>query len=82
MFPANREVEELDFGAFGSVIGVFGLIFAFVILLLVVRAVRKIPYTSPKVGMETLGDKTRLNGCGSFLLNGFEATSNSNRNPL
>src|SRR5665648_1134362 len=58
--PSQPGGGGLDFGAFGAVIGVFGLIFAFVILFLVVRAVRKIRYTSPKVGMETLGIKRGL----------------------
>jgi len=58
--PSQSGGGELDFGIFGAIIGVFGFIFAIVILLLVVKAVRKIPYTSPKLGMETLGIKRGL----------------------
>jgi hypothetical protein len=66
--PSQSGGGGLDFGAFGALIGVFGLIFAFVILLLVVRAVRKIPYTSPKVGMESLGIKRGLTAVESSYL--------------
>jgi hypothetical protein len=58
--PSQSGGGELEFGAFGAIIGAFGFIFAIVILLLVVKAVRKIPYTSPKLGMETLGIKRGL----------------------
>jgi hypothetical protein len=58
--PSQSGGGELKFGAFGAIIGAFGFIFAIVILLLVVKAVRKIPYTSPKLGMETLGIKRGL----------------------
>jgi hypothetical protein len=67
--PSQSGGGGLDFGAFGAIIGVFGLLFALVVFLLVVRAVRKISYTSPKLGMETLGVKRGLTAVeASYLL--------------
>ncbi len=58
--PSQSGGGGLDFGAFASIIGVLGFFFAIVFLFLVIRAVRKISYTTPKVGMETLGIKRGL----------------------
>ncbi|TFH24432.1 hypothetical protein E4G67_01980, partial [Candidatus Bathyarchaeota archaeon] len=58
--PSQSGVGELDFGTFATIIGVFGLLVVIVVFLLVIRAARKISYTSPKVGMETLGVKRGL----------------------
>jgi hypothetical protein len=67
--PSQSGGGGLDFGAFGTIIGVFGLLLAVVVFLLVVRVVRKISYTSPKLGMETLGLKRGLTAVeASYLL--------------
>lgn len=58
-----------DFGAFGVIIGVVGLLAAIVVIALVFRALSKSSYTSPRVGMETLGIKRGLTAVeASYLL--------------
>ena len=58
-----------DFGALGAILAIAAVIFVIVILALVFRAVGKISYTSPKVGMETLGVKRGLTAVeASYLL--------------
>ncbi len=79
--PNQSGSGGFDFGSYGAIIGVVGFFFAIVVIFLLVR-VGKSAYTSPKLGMETLGDKTRLNGCGSILPARFEAAPNCNRNSL
>ncbi len=59
-YVPSQSAGELDFGTFATIIGVFGLLVVIVVFLLVIRAARKISYTSPKVGMETLGVKRGL----------------------
>jgi len=59
----------IDFGTFGIILGVAGVLFAVVILVLIIRAVSKISYTSPKVSMESLGVKRGLTAVeASYLL--------------
>ena len=59
----------LDFGIFGIILGVVGVLFAIVILALIFRAVSKSSYASPKVSMETLGVKRGLTAVeASYLL--------------
>jgi hypothetical protein len=59
----------LDFGILGIVLGVVGVLFAIVILVLIFRAVSKSSYASPKVSMETLGVKRGLTAVeASYLL--------------
>jgi hypothetical protein len=58
-----------DFGVFGIILGVVGVLFAIVILVLIFRAVSKSSYASPKVSMETLGVKRGLTAVeASYLL--------------
>ena len=58
-----------DFGGFGVLLGVAGVLFAIVILALIFRSLSKATYTSPKVGMETLGVKRGLTAVeASYLL--------------
>jgi hypothetical protein len=53
----------------GSFIGVVGVLFAIVILVLIIRALGKSSYASPKVGMESLGVKRGLTAVeASYLL--------------
>jgi hypothetical protein len=66
--PSQSGGGGFDFGAYGTIIGVFGFLFALVVLFLVVK-VGKSAYTSPKVGMETLGIRRGLTAVeASFLL--------------
>jgi hypothetical protein len=59
----------LDFGVFGIILVVFGVLFAIVILALIIRAISKSSYASPKVSMETLGVKRGLTAVeASYLL--------------
>ena len=59
----------IDFGTFGIILGAAGVLFAVVILVLIIRAVSKISYTSPKVSMESLGVKRGLTAVeASYLL--------------
>ncbi len=56
-------------GSYGVVIGVVGVLFAIVILVLIIRALSKSSYASPKVGMESLGVKRGLTAVeASYLL--------------
>ncbi len=56
-------------GSYGIVIGVVGVLFAIVILVLIIRALSKSSYASPKVGMESLGVKRGLTAVeASYLL--------------
>lgn len=58
-----------DFGVFGVIIGVVGFLFAIVIIVLIVRALSKSSYASPKVSMESLGVKRGLTAVeASYLL--------------
>jgi hypothetical protein len=50
----------IDFGILGTILGAAGVLFAVVILVLIIKAVSKISYTSPKVSMESLGVKRGL----------------------
>ena len=53
----------------GIILGVAGVLFAVVILVLIITAVRKSSYTSPKVSMETFGVKRGLTAVeASYLL--------------
>ena len=63
-----------DFGFFGSIISLFGVLFAFFIIALVIRAVRKSSYSSPRVGMETLGIKRGLTAVEASYLLDFKPT--------
>jgi hypothetical protein len=59
----------IDFGIFGIILGVVGVLFALVIFVLIIRAASKISYASPKVSMETLGVKRGLTAVeASYLL--------------
>jgi hypothetical protein len=59
----------LDFGIFGIILGIVGVLFAIVILALIFRAFSKSSYASPKVSMETLGVKRGLTAVeASYLL--------------
>jgi hypothetical protein len=59
----------IDFGILGVILGVAGVLFAVVILVLIIKAVSKISYTSPKVSMESLGAKRGLTAVeASYLL--------------
>ena len=67
--PTKSGSGGLDFGTFGALVGVFALLFVIVVFLLVVRGFRKFSYTSPKLGMETLGVKRGLTAVeASYLL--------------
>ena len=67
--PTQSGSGGLDFGTFGALVGVFALLFVIVVFLLVVRGFRKFSYTSPKLGMETLGVKRGLTAVeASYLL--------------
>ena len=58
-----------DFGGFGIILGIVGVFFAILILVLVFRAVSKNSYASPKVSMETLGARRGLTAVeASYLL--------------
>ena len=58
-----------DFGIFGAILGVIGVLVAIVIIALVFRALSKSSYASPKVSMETLGVKRGLTAVeASYLL--------------
>ena len=58
-----------DFGIFGIILGVVGVLFAVVILVLIFRSLSKSSYASPKVGMESLGVKRGLTAVeASYLL--------------
>jgi Predicted membrane protein (DUF2207) len=59
----------IDFGIFGTILGVVGVLVAIVILILIIRAASKSSYASPKVSMETLGVKRGLTAVeASYLL--------------
>jgi hypothetical protein len=59
----------IDFGIFGTILGAVGVLVAIVILFLIIRAVSKSSYASPKVSMETLGVKRGLTAVeASYLL--------------
>jgi hypothetical protein len=59
----------IDFEIFGTILGVVGVLVAIVILFLIIRAVSKSSYASPKVSMETLGVKRGLTAVeASYLL--------------
>ncbi len=59
----------IDFGILGTILGVVGVLFALVIFVLIIKAVSKISYTSPKVSMESLGAKRGLTAVeASYLL--------------
>jgi len=67
-FPSQSGDGEFDFGSYGTIIGVLGFFFAIVVLFILVKA-GKSTYTSPKLGMETLGVKRGLTAVeASFLL--------------
>ena len=56
-------------GSYGIVIGVVGVLFAIAIFALIIRALSKSSYTSPKVSMESLGVKRGLTAVeASYLL--------------
>ena len=56
-------------GSYGIVVGVVGVLFAIAIFALIIRALSKSSYTSPKVGMESLGVKRGLTAVeASYLL--------------
>jgi hypothetical protein len=56
-------------GSFGVIIGIAAVLFAVVIFVLVIVAIRKSSYSSPKVSMETLGIKRGLTAVeASYLL--------------
>jgi hypothetical protein len=63
-----------DFGFFGSIISLVGVLFAFFIIALVIRIVRKSSYSSPRVGMETLGVKRGLTAVEASYLLDFKPT--------
>jgi hypothetical protein len=66
--PSQSGDGEFDFGAYGTIIGVLGFFFAIVVLFILVK-VGKSTYTSPKLGMETLGVRRGLTAVeASFLL--------------
>jgi hypothetical protein len=66
--PSQSGSGGFDFGSYGAIIGFFGFLFAIVVLFLVVKA-SKSAYTSPKLGIETLGVRRGLTAVeASFLL--------------
>ncbi len=66
--PSQSGSGGFDFGSYGAIIGVVGFFFAIVVIFLLVR-VGKSAYTSPKLGMETLGIRRGLTAVeASFLL--------------
>jgi len=63
-----------DFGVFGAILGLAGVLFAFFVIVLVIRVIRKSSYSSPRVGMETLGIKRGLTAVEASYLLGFKPT--------
>jgi len=59
----------LDIGSFGLILGVGAVLFVIVIFVLIIASIRKGSYASPKVSMETLGEKRDLTAVeASYLL--------------
>jgi hypothetical protein len=74
-FPAkfmpnfNPSSGQLSFEALGAIIGIIGVLFAVFFFFFVIFKIRKSPYLSPKVSMETLGVKRGLTAVeASYLL--------------
>ncbi len=63
-----------DFGVFGAILGLAGVLFAFFVIVLVIRVIRKSSYSSPRVGMETLGIKRGLTAVEASYLLAFKPT--------
>ncbi len=63
-----------DFGVFGAILGLAGVFFAFFVIVLVITVFRKSSYSSPKLGMETLGIKRGLTAVEASYLLGFKPT--------
>jgi hypothetical protein len=58
-----------SFGSFGTAIGIVGVLFALLVFIFIISKLRKSPYSSPKVSMETLGVKRGLTAVeASYLL--------------
>ncbi len=74
--------SSLDFGAVGTVIGVAAIFFVIIILILIFRSLSKNSYTSPKVGMESLGVKRGLTAVEASYLLDMKPTADCYRNPL
>jgi hypothetical protein len=66
--PSQSGGGGFDFASYGTAIGVIGFFFALIVLFIIIRA-GKSAYTSPKLGMETLGIRRGLTAVeASFLL--------------
>ena len=63
-----------DFGVFGAILGLAGVLFAFFVIIIIIGVIRKSSYSSPKVGMETLGIKRGLTAVEASYLLGFKPT--------
>ena len=63
-----------DFGVFGAILGLAGVLFAFFVIIILIGVIRKSSYSSPKVGMETLGIKRGLTAVEASYLLGFKPT--------
>ena len=63
-----------DFGFFGAILGLAGVLFAFFVIIILIGVIRKSSYSSPKVGMETLGIKRGLTAVEASYLLGFKPT--------
>jgi hypothetical protein len=70
--PSASGIGGVDFGTLGVIIGVVGFFFVLMVLILIVRAVSKSAYASPKVGMETLGIKRGLTAVEASYLMDFK----------
>jgi hypothetical protein len=63
-----------DFGFFGAILGLAGVLFAFFVIIILIGVIRKSSYSSPRVGMETLGIKRGLTAVEASYLLGFKPT--------
>jgi hypothetical protein len=63
-----------DFGFFGAILGLAGVLFAFFVIIILIGVIRKSSYSSPRVGMETLGIRRGLTAVEASYLLGFKPT--------
>lgn len=73
-YVPNQVSGGFDFGVFGAILGLAGVLFAFFVIIILIGVIRKSSYSSPKVGMETLGIKRGLTAVEASYLLGFKPT--------
>lgn len=73
-YVPNQVSGGFDFGVFGAILGLAGVLFAFFVIIIIIGVIRKSSYSSPKVGMETLGIKRGLTAVEASYLLGFKPT--------